>query len=201
MFWLSRMSAGAALALFVAGCSELPQQEVNAAKAALEEAKAAGAEAYAPSQLQAAQVSFELAKKEISVESRKLPFLRKYDKTIETLKSTTSAAQSARKAVDVAKKRISTEAQELMDKTKILIDSLDSLVLLAEKKKKEAGTLPLDLDTIKICAMKASTALGAGDLFLAKEKAMEAHTRVQAAKAMADSLFPLPAKKTRSRKR
>jgi DNA repair exonuclease SbcCD ATPase subunit len=193
------VTAIAAAALLV-GCSEPPQQELNAAKEALEKAKEAGAEAYAPSQLQAAQVSYELALKEISVETRKLPFLRKYDKIIETLQSTASAAQSAQKAVETTKKRISGEAQDLITQTKILIDSLDTLLRVAEKKNKEVGTLPADLDSIRISAMNASTALGTGDLFMAKEKAMEAHGKALATKVVADSLFPPPSKK-RSLKR
>jgi hypothetical protein len=187
-------------ALLFVGCSELPQKELNATKDALEEAKGVGAEAYAPSQLQAAQVSFELAAKEISVESRKLPFLRKYDKVVETLKSTTSAAKSAKKAVETAKKRISTEARDLLAQTGMVIDSIDTLLTVAEKKKKDVGTIPAELDSVRICAMLASTALGSGDLFMAKEKAMEANSRAVATKIVADSLIP-PAKKVRTRKR
>lgn len=194
------LATAIAAAAFLVGCSEPPQQELNAAKEAIEKAKEAGAEAYAPSQLQAAQVSYELALKEISVETRKLPFLRKYDKIIETLQSTASAAQSAQKAVETTKKRINGEAQDLITQTKIIIDSLDTLLRTAEKKKKEVGTLPADLDSIRISAMNASTALGTGDLFMAKEKAMEAHGKALATKAVADSLFPPPPKK-RSLKR
>lgn len=185
--------------LFV-GCTELPQKQQNAAKEALEEAKDVGAEAYAPSQLHAAQVSYELAMKEISVESRKLPFLRKYDKVVETLKSTTSAAQSAKKAVKIAKKRISTETRDLMAQTGLVIDSIDTLLVFAEKRKIDVGTIMAALDSARICAMFASTSLGAGDLFMAKEKAMEAHGRAVAAKVVADSLIPRP-KKTKTRKR
>jgi hypothetical protein len=185
--------------LFV-GCSELPQKELNAAKEALEEAKNVGAEAYAPSQLQAAQVSYELAAKEISVESRKLPFLRKYDKVVETLNSTISAAKSAKKAVEIAKKRISTEARDLLAQTGMVIDSIDTLLAGAEKKKKDVGTIPAELDSVRICAMLASTALGSGELFMAKEKAMEANSRAVATKIVADSLIP-PPKKVRARKR
>jgi hypothetical protein len=185
--------------LFI-GCSELPQKELNAAKEALEKAKDAGAEAYAPSQLQAAQVSFELAAKEISVENRKVPFLRKYDKVVEILKSTTSAAQSAKKAVETAKKRISTEARDLMAQTGLVTDSIDTLLAIAEKKKIDVGAIPDALDSARICAMLASTSLGAGDLFMAKEKAMEAHGRAIAVKAVADSLIPRP-KKSRGKKR
>jgi hypothetical protein len=187
-------------ALLFVGCSELPQKELNAAKAALEEAKGVGAEAYAPSQLQAAQVSLELAAKEISVESRKLPFFRKYDKVVETLNSTTSAAKSAKKAVETAKKRISTEARDLLAQTGMVIDSIDTLLTFAGKKKKDVGTVPAELDSVRICAMIASTALGSGDLFMAKEKAMEAQSRAAATKIVADSLIPLP-KKVRTRKR
>jgi hypothetical protein len=126
--------------------------------------------------------------------------LRKYDKAAEALKSTASAARSAKKAVDIAKKRIKAEAEELMEQTKVLIDSIDTLLTIATKKKMEVGTLPADLDTMRQSAMEASTALGAGNLFLAKEAAMEAHGKAVETKIVADSLIP-PPKKIRSRKR
>ncbi|MBN1130668.1 MAG: DUF4398 domain-containing protein [Chitinispirillaceae bacterium] len=193
------MSVGIGIALLT-GCSEVPYQELNSARAAIEDAKEVGAEAYAPSQLQAAQMSLELAMKELSVENRKLPFFRKYDKAIKTLNSTASAAKSAEKAVEKAKKRIATEAEDLLELTKGMADDIDTLLAGADKRQLPTGTLPADLDTIRISAMKSSTALGAGDLFTAKEKAMEAHSKALQVKAAADSLIP-PPKKIRSRRR
>jgi hypothetical protein len=191
------MSVGMGIA-FLTGCSEMPYQELNSARAAIEEAKEVGAEAYAPSQLQAAQMSLELAMKDLSVENKKLPFLRKYDQTIETLNNTTSAAKSAKKAVETAKKRIATEAEELLELTKGMADDIDTILAGADKRKIPTGTIPADLDTIRISAMKSSAALGAGDLFTAKEKAMEAHSKALQTKAAVDSLI-LPPKKVRKR--
>ena len=78
--------------------------------------------------------------------------------------------------------------------------SLRQAINDAEKKKIDVGTIIAALDSARICAMLASTSLGSGDLFMAKEKAMEAHGRAVAAKVVADSLIPRP-KKLKTRKR
>ncbi|MBN2036501.1 MAG: hypothetical protein JW768_07135 [Chitinispirillaceae bacterium] len=188
-----------AVVVLYTGCSEVPHHELSEAKEALEDAKKAGAEAYAPSQLQAAQVSYELAMKEISAERRKVPFVRRYDNVIETLENTISAAKCAEKAVETTKKRIGGETQVLMTQVDTIIDSLDAILSFALKRQKDVGTLEKDLDSIKIAAMSASTAIGAGELLLAKEKAMEAHGKAVETMKLAGPLIP-PPKKPRKRR-
>jgi hypothetical protein len=195
------------VALFVAcaaivlipGCSQAPNQAVAETRAALEAARKAGAEVYAPSQFKAAKVSYGLAMKEISAESRKLPFLRKYDKVIGTLKSAASAAKSAQAAVVTTKARITAETNDLLAQTTALADSIDAILQKAEKKQKDPGTIPAELDSVKIAAMSASNALGTGDLLLAKEKAIASHEKALEVKKAADEL--LPPRKVKTRKK
>jgi len=65
------------------------------ARSALETARNAGAEQYAYSALKAAEISYELAMKQVSEENRKLPFMRKYNKIAEMLASSVQAAEGA----------------------------------------------------------------------------------------------------------
>lgn len=184
--------------LFV-GCSQIPQQSINEARAALESAKKADAQKYARSQLLAAQVSYDLAKKEISEESRKLPFMRKYSKIIETLKSATSAAESALNAAETAKNQMTSETQGLLAGAQALVDSLDSIIVKAANKKKNTETLSAELDSVNAKIRDAGSLLGSGDLFAAKENAVKAQTSAQVLAANAYVLFP--AKKVSPKKK
>lgn len=173
-----------------AGCSQIPQQSINDAKTALESAKKADAQKYARSQFQAAQVSYELAKKEISEESRKLPFMRKYSKIVETLKSATSAAESALSAAEAAKNQLNRESQGLLAGAQAIVDSVDSVLIKAANKKKNTDTLSAELDSVNVKIRDAGAVLGSGDLLAAKEKAMIAHTSAQELAAKTLILFP-----------
>lgn len=177
-------------ALCVAGCTQAPSSDLEKAEQEIEAARKAGAETYAPSQLKAAQVSYELAMRELFAERRKLPFLRKYDKAVVTLRSAASAARSAQAAVETTRARIKTEVQDLLAQTKSLLDSADSRLKVAVKKKKPVGTLPVDLDSARIAAMNASNALGTGEFLLAKEKALGAREKAAAVNTAAEALVP-----------
>jgi hypothetical protein len=172
------------------GCSQIPQQAINDSKTALEAAKKAEAQKYAPSPLQAAQVSYELAKKEITEESRKLPFMRKYTKIVETLKSATSAAESALSAAEAAKNRLTSETQGLLAGAQAIVDSVDSVLIKSANKKKNTDTLSADLDSVNAQIRDAGAVFGSGDLLAAKEKATIALTSAQALSAKTGALFP-----------
>jgi len=198
----TRIFAGVVVSVAVwlfAGCSQIPQQSINEAKTALEAAKKADAHKYAPSQLQAAQVSYELAKKEITEESRKLPFMRKYIKIVETLKSATSAAESALSAAETAKNQMTSETQGLLAGAQAIVDSVDSIVIKAAAKKKNTETISAELDSVNARIRDAGAVLGSGDLFAAKEKAVLAKTSAQTLAADAEGL--LPAKKAPVKKK
>jgi hypothetical protein len=198
----TRIFAGVVVSVAVwlfAGCSQVPQQSINEAKTALEAAKKAEAHKYAHSQLQAAQVSYDLAKKEISEETRKLPFMRKYTKIVETLKSATSAAESALSAAETAKNQMTSETQSLLADAQAIVDSVDSIVIRAAIKKKNTDTISAGLDSVNARIRDAGAVLGSGDLFAAKEKAVQAKTSALSLAADAEAF--LPAKKAPLKKK
>jgi hypothetical protein len=184
--------------LIIAGCSQIPQQSINDAKNALDAAKKADAHKYAASKFQAAQVSYELARKEISEESRKIPFMRKYTKIVETLQSATSAAESALTAAEEKKNQLTAETQGLLAGAQTIVDSVDSIIKIAAGKKKNTDSLSAKLDSVNVQIRDAGAVLGSGELFAAKEKAVLAQSGAVALAKHAEGL--LPAKKTPSKK-
>ncbi|MGA2506196.1 MAG: hypothetical protein ABSF80_01800 [Chitinispirillaceae bacterium] len=200
---LALLVGSAAMALVV-GCAQVPHQSIHEAKKAIEDAQKAGAELYAPSQFKAAQVSFDLAMKELSAENRKLPFMRKYNKIVETLKSTTSAAQSAQAAVEGAKAQIRTETVAMINQTKLRADTAATMIKKVSKKNAgNAATLTADLDSAKAALKSANESLASDNLLAAKEKATLAQDKVAAivkslAKPAAPAAAPAPAKKAKA---
>jgi hypothetical protein len=179
-----------AAAAFLFGCTQIPRQTMDEAKKSLAAAKKAGAESYAPSQLQAAQVAYDLGMKELSEENKKLPFMRKYHKIIETLLNAKSAAQSAADAAEASKKRIKDETSGLIIHLQATVDSVHGLFKEATKKKKDTVAVSQGIDSTTITIKEAVTALGSGDLILAKEKAIIANDRLAIVVKNADGLGP-----------
>jgi hypothetical protein len=188
---------GSAAAVFILGCAQAPQQAISDAEKALAEAQKAGAELYAFSQYKAAQVSLELAKKEISQESRKMPFVRSYKKISETLLSATNAARSAAAAVQETKTKIRAETEAILLNGKSACDKLEAMLKKAPKKKTAA--IAADLDSVKADMKSANESLKADNLLAAKEKAVAAQDKVTAISKSLEKPA-LPAKTAKKKK-
>jgi hypothetical protein len=186
-------------AALLAGCAQMPLQTFHEAEKSLEEARMAGAELYAIPQFNAAQVSFELAKKEIFQENRKLPFMRKYKKITETLNSAIRASQSARAAVNGAKTKIRAETEVIINNAKFLADT--AVALLKKTPAKDTATLSAELDSVKAAITGAEESLGADNLLSAKEKAVVAQAKTASLTESIEKLVPPKKKKSRSNKR
>jgi hypothetical protein len=190
---------GSATAVLLAGCAQIPQQTLHEAEKSLEEARKAGAELYAFSQFKAAQVSLELAKKEISEENRKLPFVRKYKKISETLSSAVRAAKSAQAAVEVAKTQIRNETEAIISQAELLADTVRTM--LKKIPEKNIGTLPAELDSVAAAITSADKSLGEGNLLAAKEKAAVAQLKIAALAKSAQKLIPPRTSRSRVKKK
>jgi hypothetical protein len=169
---------GSAAAVILTGCAQVPQQKLHEAEKSFEAARTAGAELYAFSQYKAAQVTLELAKREISEEARKLPFMRSYKKITEALASAASAARSAAAAVQETKTKIRAETETILNNGKSLVDKIEAQ--LRKMPKKKTATVAADLDSVKTTIKSADESLKADNLLAAKEKAAFAQDRVTA---------------------
>jgi hypothetical protein len=176
--WTAFLCIGSIAAVILAGCAQVPQQKLHEAEKSLDAARTAGAELYAFSQYKAAQVSLELAKKEISEEARKLPFMRSYKKITETLASAASAARSAGTAVQETKAKIRAETESILNDGKSLVDKIEAQ--LRKTPRKKTGTVAADLDSVKAAMKSADESLKTDNLLAAKEKASFAQDRVAA---------------------
>lgn len=90
--------------VFLVGCAEKPVQDIDAAKAAVDAVKAAGAEKYAPEALAPVQSKYDEAMAEVQVQEKK--FFKSYDKTKQLLGEVKTASTGAVQAVETKKEEL-----------------------------------------------------------------------------------------------
>ena len=175
--------------VFFTGCAKVPQVTIDEAKVAIESAKNAGAEVYSAEQLKSAEVSFDLGMTDISEQGKKLPIVRKYEKSIELFQSAIAAANSAKNDVELSKQKIKGETEAMMIQIKGITDSMSILVDLAKKKKKDVSLISADLDSAKAGVVACSLSISNGDMIASKEMATGIVNKVVTLKSSLDSIL------------
>jgi hypothetical protein len=166
------LGVGVLMSLF-AGCAEPPQQEIDAAKAAIEAAKAAEADTYAASEHQAAQDSLSAAMAEIDAQSREFAIFRSYDKASSLLKASVSAATMAQQNAVENKARMQTEVQELMTQVQTALEETKGLLTKAPRGKESQAALEAikqDLATVESSLPEITVLINNSQLFEARDR-------------------------------
>ena len=137
--------------LFLAACSAPPQKEIDLAQGALDAARAAGAERYAPQQVAAAQTSLQQAHEAVAQRDYRLALTRALDAHDRALAAARAAAEGqarARGEIDaaIASATAAIETLELRLKTpatarfpNAVLTAARREVTAAEKDVQEAG--------------------------------------------------------------
>jgi uncharacterized protein YpmB len=157
--------------LIFTSCAKAPQAEIDAAKAALEQAKTAQADLYVESDYLAVQDSLNAVMVEIEAQSSKL--FKSYGKSKEKLVVVTTQATELVAKTDVRKEEIKTEVATAEAATLALIEENNALVAKAPKGKegKEAiEAIKLDLTAITASVGEVSGLVASGDLLGAQTK-------------------------------
>ncbi|HEX9654003.1 MAG TPA: DUF4398 domain-containing protein [bacterium] len=180
----------------VIGCAKAPQQEIDAAKAALDAAKTGEADRYAADEFNAAQDSLDAAMAEIDQQNAKFALTRNYGKAAQLLKSATDAANAAAVAVAANKEQVKTEATDLVGQAQTAVSDAKALLAKAPKGKEGKAALEAiqaDLSAVETSLGEASTALTNGDFLTARDKAKAA---LDKANSLKDELQQAISKKT-----
>lgn len=117
------LCSAVALVLAMVGCAKPPQLELDAAKQAVDTAKASEAEKYAPETLRAAQDSLDAANTETEHQKGRIFFLRNYDKAKSGALSASSIAAKAKEEAIAEKARRKQEAEAAVAAAAASIDS------------------------------------------------------------------------------
>jgi hypothetical protein len=142
-------------ALFI-GCAKPPQAEVDAAKAALDAAKAVEADRYVAGVFKAAKDSLNAATAEIEAQNGKFALTRNYKKAAAMLTSATQLANEAKDKTAAKKEEVKAEAEKLVTDVQTAIADAKKLIKKAPRGKEGKAALEAMQEELK--AVEASVA-------------------------------------------
>lgn len=168
---LSAVATAALVAILMSGCAKAPQKDIDAAKAAVESAKAVNAERFAADQLKAAADSLEAAMAEVEAQNAK-KLMRSYVKAQALLASAVNAAKVAQDAAVANAAQAKVEAKSMLTKAEVSLAELKKLVKDNAKKIKDKSALKsLEGDVKKFEeGLKAAGTELEGDFVAASDK-------------------------------
>ena len=173
-------------ALIFTGCTQLPQTEIDAANAAIEEARVAGAEIYLHESFVSLQDSLNVVM--LNMESEQSKFMKNYTIVKEQLAGVVQYAQEVKLSAEVRKEEMNAEVLKAISEVQELVAANRQLILDAPKGKE--GTSALDaisaeLAAVEVAIDEVNTAVEAADfmaafdkIFAAKEKAASINTEL-----------------------
>lgn len=165
------------MATLLAGCQQAPTGELSTAENALEEARAAGADKYAPDEFNQAQNTFNDAANEITAQGKGFALTRSYSKAQGLLKDTQAKAQAAQTAAKDNKEKVKREVETLTTETEAAIQTAKAALQKAPRGK----------DTQADLAALTAAVAEARDLY-AKEDYLGAKASLTTSKAKADEI-------------
>ena len=155
----------------LAGCSKMPKAEMDAAKAAIDQAKAAGADMYLPADFAAVQDSLNMITEKI--EKQKSGLFHNFGNAKIQLDSLTVMAKRVQDNTEIRKNQVKQEIQATLADVKLLLEQ--NKVLLSEAPKGKEGTAALqaikaDISTIESSVTEANAMLAKGDYLTTLDK-------------------------------
>lgn len=161
-----------AFALIITSCAKAPQAEMDAAKAALEQAKAAQADVFLTAEFNALQDSINKATTEI--ETQKSKMFGNYKVAKQTLVTTATMSTELVEKTAVKKEAVKNEVIAAQNEIATLMEENNKLVAMAPKGKegKEAiEAIKSDLASIEASTPEIQALLNGNDLIAAQTKA------------------------------
>ncbi len=191
---LTLLNIVALLALAAVACAKAPDDDINAAKAEMDRAKASQADTWAPTEYKAAEEAMNAAQAEIAAQNDK--WVKNYDKAKELLAKAKEEAGKASEAAVASKEQAKKDADAAISAADTALKTADAALKVAPQTKDSKADLALfkgDLANLSTTLDGARQAFGSGDY----KKALESATTVKdKATSIADQLEE--AKKKRS---
>ena len=159
-------------ALVFTSCSKAPQAEMDAANAAVEQAKTAGADVYVHDNFVVLQDSLNNAM--VSIESQKSKFIKNYATAKEHLAGVTQFAAEVQLQAEARKEEVKVEIQNTIAEVKILVELNRQLILEAPKGKEGTSALEAikgEVDVVEASINETSNLFETGDYLATLDKA------------------------------
>lgn len=151
-------------AIFIVSCSSLPQQKIDEANAAIEEAKAAGAELYLPEEYLVLEDSMRSILN--NVEEQKSKFIKNFRTSEEHLAGLIQFAGEVKARTETRKMELTEEIRSTLEEVVSLIESNRQLILEAPRGKEGTSALMAignELNTIEATVAEAQSMLERGE--------------------------------------
>lgn len=158
--------------LLLTSCSKVPQVEIDAANAAIEQARLAGADVYVHENFVALQDSMNVAM--VKIESQKSKFFKKYSDAKEQLVSVAQLAAQVKQQTEARIEELKMEIQNTIDEVKSLIEANRQLILEAPKGKEGVSALVAikgEVDAIEVSLNETVAMFETGDYLATLDKA------------------------------
>jgi len=167
--------------LILSSCSKVPQADIDAANAAIEQAKLAGADVYVQESFIALQDSLNSVM--VSIESQKSRFIKNYSEAKANLANVTKFAAEVEQQAETRKEELKVEIQNTISEVKTLIESNRQLILEAPKGKEGTSALIAikgEIDAVETSINEINTLFESGDYLATLDKAGAAKEKASA---------------------
>lgn len=171
--------AAFAMVAFLTSCGKVPQEQIDAAKVAIEAAKTAEADVYVPAEFTALQDSLTATLAAIEVQNSKL--FKKFGPAKLQLEALTAKAAEVAANAGVMKEQVRVETETLMAELNTLLAQNKELMLKAPKGKEGAAVLAEmrnEITVIENSFAEANTLFANGSYMAAKDKVLAAKENV-----------------------
>lgn len=180
---LGLLAAGAAA---LAACSKPPAGEMTAAREALDLAKKAGAESFAPEAYGKAQEAMTQAKAEMDAQAAKLSPLRSYDRSRQLILKVKGDAEQARSDAAAGKVQLQQEAKTGIDAAKSALADASAALARApggKDSKADLEAMRADLTALKGMESEAEAAYASEDYVRSKQRSAQVKQQATAIQA------------------
>jgi len=164
------------------GCAKAPEQNIKAAQAAIDSAKAAGADRYSPEAFKKALDTLNAAMAVVDSQEKVSALGRNYDNAKRMLSGTVDLADSAKSSAATNKSRLYEDANKELKNAQVAVAEAKDLLTKVPKGKKENADLVTsmekNIDTIESSLSEASKSIENGDYMAAGSKALTANESI-----------------------
>jgi len=162
-----------AIVMLTTSCAKLPQEELDAAKASVEAAKAVEADRYIPAEFNALQDSLNKANTMIEEQKSKFSLFRSYKDAKALLTNVIAMGATVKDNAVIRKEEVKKEVEAALTDITAQIDEVKKLIKKAPRGKEGKAALEAiqsDLAGVEVTMTEVNTLVTNGDYLTAQEK-------------------------------
>lgn len=176
--------------VLLSSCSKVPQTELDAANAAIEDARSTGANLYAPAEFNALQDSMNAVN--VMIETRKGKMFANFGEVKTKLTQITAQSAAVKTNAESRKAEVKAEVDAVMVQVNTLIAEAKTLVENAPKGKEgkaAVDAISAEISTVEAATAEATTLVEQGKWLEARDKLNAAKEKISAVNAELNSVI------------